>query len=163
MKFIKNPFKYTKEFKSNETIMICYSTENVTKETLKKLGFTVPLVINEKIIPSISFNNKTKDNIKGEYIARLDLPRIDLYYESTHGYVDGKKFTIKNKKRKIGVARQYDHKEPYNISLSIKEYDNEFYICTNPMKNAEENKDVLKFAMNLMLSIFGDFTIKSEH
>ena len=158
-KVVINPFRYTQDFKAGEKIAICLPIEDVPEAHLGEIGFSLPLQINESVVPTYGLNQKTIDNCDGEIVLRKDLPLEPYYVETPYTVTDwgGYEHSGVNYIRRERYQREY--KDAFNISLSICKAKDKLYVSAPPITLSEENKEKIKFTMNLMLSLFGDFVV----
>lgn len=161
MKYIINVDKYIYKCKNNK-IVIAKVVKEEDLSILEKIGFSSPLTFNESITPRASYNKLTLENVNGKEIIRKDLPRDEEYVQSVHWKrIDwgGYEHEGDNLVTRFRYRREYSSAFNEKLNL-IKNSEGETIICSNPFLT--EDKQRIKFVINLFLSIFGEFEVLDE-
>ena len=83
MKYIINVDKYIYQYKDKK-IVIAKIIQEEDLSILENIGFSVPLVFNERITHKSDYNKLTCENVNGKEIIRKDLPRDEEYVQVVH-------------------------------------------------------------------------------
>lgn len=161
MEYIKNVDKYLNPYKNLDKITIAKVVKQEDLPILQKLGFTIPLVQNEAIVPN-PINRLTLENIEGKCIIRKDLSQDEPYEQTIHWKtVDWGGHEHYGYSTIIRYRYRREYAQAFNVEFIIrKNSKEEYYVCSNIINVAE--KDKIKFIINLFLSIFRDFLILDE-
>ncbi len=160
MKKIIKPFNHTKEYSFGEDIVIGVNLREEEEVIAQNIGFSIPLVEGECVVPRYNINIKTKENIDGKAFLLRDLPKEPYYVELPWTAID----KWGNMHSGINIVTRYrfqkGYTEAYNIELIVsKKEDGRYIIHSNAIKLMIENEDKIKFIMNLFLSLFGRIEI----
>lgn len=164
MRHIRNIYKYLAKIQNNSSFYIAHYLEEHEIEILDKIGFSKEIIENEIIIPNSQFNFLTYENVNGKEIIRKDLPQDEKYYQYVHwktkdwGGYEHEGHTYVEKKR---YRREYTI--PFNTKIMLMKNENgQIYIISEMLKKDETNSELIKFVMNLFLSIFDDFVVLND-
>lgn len=158
MKRIICPKNYLTFVKDQNSFIVATRVKNCNSNLLEKLGFSIPLKVNESIKPN-PITGKTNENINGKIVVRKDLAPNEPYIRVFHWKCtdwngdEHEGFTTKVKYR---YPRQ--HLPAYNESMTIREdSQNELWICSDAL--SIDDLPRVKFVMNLFANTFHTFEI----
>ncbi len=161
MKHIINVDRYIYKCKDKK-IVIAKIVKEEDLPVLKKIGFSVPLIINESITPNSNYNKLTLENVNGKEIIRKDLPRDEEYVQSVHWKtIDWGGYEHEGDSLVTRLRYRREYCKAFNEKLNIlKNSEGHIIVCSNEF--TVENKERIKFVINLFLSIFGEFQVIDE-
>lgn len=157
-KRIRNVKNYLYEIKKDDNFSIGLIGLDGIEERLISIGFTSELNIGETVLPKIC-GPISRFNADGGYIKRRDLPK-EIYYisrEWTWKDYQGNEYS-----KIVTFSRERIHREPIsapNIELQIVEIDNHKILFASKLKKDEDNFDIAKHTINLLLELFGECDI----
>jgi len=155
MRFIRKIERYLpKEYKS-QNFYFYQKVENTS--ILKEVGFTVPFINGELIVPRVNYNKATEINSNGKEFTRRDLPK-DHYYVyhdfEAPNFGDSTKGTHQvTFERKIEKYKR-EFSTPYSLTLTLKIEDNNYYVCSEMVEYDQNDNDSLTLLFNIFRSIF---------
>lgn len=155
---IRSIENYLYEIKKDDDFSIGLIGLDGIKTRLVNVGFTPDLNIGETILPKIC-GPISRFNADGGYIKRKDLPKETYYISREWNWKDyqGNEYS-----KIVTFARERIHREPIpapNIELQIIEIDNEKVLLASKFKKKENNFDIAKHNINLLLELFGECDI----
>ena len=161
MKYIINVDKYIYKSKNNK-IVIAKMVKEEDRSILEKIGFSAPLTFNESITPKTNYNKLTLENVNGKEIIRRDLPRDEEYVQSVHWKrVDWGGYEHEGDRLVTRLRYRREYSLAFNEKLNlIKNNDGQILVCSNSLP--VDDKERIKFVINLFLSIFGEFQVVDE-
>ena len=161
MKYIINVDKYIYQYKDKKIVIVKIIQEE-DLSILENIGFSVPLVFNERITPKSDYNKLTCENVNGKEIIRKDLPRDEEYVQVVHWKtIDWGGYEHEGVSLVTKLRYRREYKKAFNENLSItKNSVGQTIVCSNQF--SVEDKDRIKFVINMFLSIFGEFQIVDE-
>lgn len=157
-KRIRNVENYIYEIKKNDSFSIGLIGLDGIKNKLINVGFTPDLKIGETVLPKIN-GPISRFNADGGYIKRPDLPK-EIYYISREWH--WKDYQGNQNSKIVTFSRERIHREPIsapNIELQIIEIENQKVLFASTIKKVENNFDITKHNINLLLELFGECDI----
>jgi len=155
---IINPSKYLKLFADGEAVRIGIIIDKPYEHIAVKLGFTYPFVAGEKLLPEARLSKSTYENAEGKYVKRTDLPKETLYRYFEWEWEDYAGNSYSNSKFIPYQRFPREFIPPLALELSLLQDDSgNLLIVTEPFAVVSANNHIFKLAMNLFLSLFGEF------
>lgn len=157
-KRIRSVEKYLFEIKKNDFLTIGLIGLDEIKNKLINVGFTSQLNVGETVLPKIC-GRISRFNADGGYKLRRDLPK-ETYYISREWH--WKDYQGNQYSKIISYARERIHREPIsapNIELQIIEIDGNKVLIASKIKKEEQNFELIRHTINLLLELFGECDI----
>lgn len=157
---VNNPWRYVSMFPMGSVIRVGVPAENYESSFLHDLGFTIPLVLGEKVLPDARVSKSAFENSEGKRVVRKDLPMevMERYWEWSWkdwqgtSYSDFKYIPYNRYVREI--------LQPELIELTIAQSPSgSLWIVSDEIVLNPDQHERLKLAFNLVLSIFKDFYV----
>ena len=150
--------KYLTDYDLNEELYISISLDDKDKEILSKYGFDQSSLEDKMIIPN-PINKSTTENVDGKWIVHKNLPKEKRTIERDYHIVDWHGNNHDGTCYQEVLCYQRTLIEPKEIGFNIE--NNIMYSAL--YVNNEENRDNIKCAINIILSILGRCEILNKN
>ncbi len=159
----RNISKKIKYFKQDEQYFICIDANEYLSK-LKELGFTIPLQIGERILPSSIYGIACKRNADGDEITHKDRPKETVYRQAEWRWTQ---FCGRYDREEMSKIVDIPYKryprtelEPFGVELVVtKGNDNKLFIVSGPFKNKEEEIKRSTNTVNMFIELFSECMI----
>lgn len=157
-KRIRNIENYLYEIKKDDFFSIGVVGLDGLNDKLINIGFTPELNIGETVLPKIC-GRISKFNADGGNILRRDLPKETYFISREWSWKDyqGNVYSKIVSFPRLRIHRE--HIPAPNIELQIIEIDGNKVLFASKLKKEEENFDIIKHIINLLLELFGECDI----
>lgn len=162
-KSVRNIEKYLESFEKGTVIRIGIEIDDkINGSLLSKIGFTVDLEVGERVLPSI-IGSKTRFNSNGGHILLRDQPKETYYIERDWTWEDWggnehSKIVYIPRKR---FVRQIIEAPSIELEL-IQNSKKDKFIVTDSLEYVDNNLNLIKHKVNVLLEIFGECQILKE-
>lgn len=158
-KYIISPFTHLTSYKDGDEIYIGINIKEDDLSIIEEMGFSIPLVEGECLLPSPRYGKPFFDNAEGRIsIHRNEEKEIAYSYrewdfKDWHGNWHSAATYIPYKRFPRTQA------PPLNIEMAIFNGDSneKILVTAGPIIKKQENEFVLKTSMNMFLSLFNRF------
>jgi len=157
-KSVRNMSKVVKIVGDKHHIRLAISVDELTKDTLLKLGFNSDLNTGDSLMPSV-LGKFSHFNVHGKEVIRKDLPKKKvsiMCYGTTRDWHGNEHSKVQT--RSINKYPR-EHVDAPSESLQIIEFNKKQYIATSELHLLDVNEDKNIHICNLMLECFNEFEI----
>ncbi|MBP0637994.1 hypothetical protein [Cupriavidus sp. AcVe19-6a] len=160
----RNITKYLKHLQPSELYMLGLPVDDEIAKRLAEMGFDIPLVPGQRLLPAARKGPACRRNAEGYHIVHRDQPKETAYrqVEWTWTQFVGR-YDTEEKSRIVDVPYQRyprTHVAPYSIELEIKvRADNQVFVVAGPFSNEEPQAVVATNTANMLRETLGGFEV----
>ncbi|WP_418119107.1 hypothetical protein [Variovorax sp. 350MFTsu5.1] len=164
----RNITKYLKHLQPSELYMLGLIVHPGVETRLKNLGFDVPLVPGQRVLPPARKGPACRRNAEGFDIIHRDRPKETAYRQVVWTWTQfaGRNHT-EEKSKVVDVPYQRyprTHVLPYSIELEVKvRADGQAYVVAGPFINDESSTIVATNSANMMREALGGFEVLDKN
>lgn len=166
-KKIRNVEKYFGHFQKGDRFSMGITDPDNFSNRIKRIGFSYPLIIGEKTLPSGSFGRISNFNANGKYLVKRNKPKETVYYqrewtrEEWAGYRQTRTVTDT-----VDIPYERYPREfvlPPSVELIVQAKEGKTFIIAETLTKGVTEESQIKHIANLFLEIFGEFAILDEN
>lgn len=160
----RNIAKYLKHLQPSESYLLGLPLDEDVEKWLVDLGFNVPLIPGQRILPPARKGPASRRNAEGYDIIHRDQPMETVYRQVEWHWTQfsGRHDTQEMSKIVDVPYRRYPrtHVEPYSVELEIKvRDDSKVFVVSGPFTNDETNSTVATNTANMLREALGGFEV----
>ena len=160
----RNITRYLDHLKPAELYMIGLAVDSDIELRLKNVGFDVPLVPGQRLLPSARKGPSSRRNAEGFDIVHRDQPMETAYRQVEWHWTQfvGRDDTEEMSKVVDVPYKRYPrtHVAPYSVELEIKvRSDGQIFVVAGPFVNEESNVTVATNTANMLRETLGAFEV----
>ncbi|WP_372523805.1 hypothetical protein [Sulfuricaulis sp.] len=153
--------KYLTHLKPGEEYWMGLPAE-IYVSTLKELGFSVPLIVGERLLPAASFGPACRRNALGDEIVHRDRPMETAYRQAEWHWTEFRgRYDTEDRSKIVDVPYERyprTHVPPHAVELEIRKSKNEVHVAVGPFVLAKDDDRATNTA-NVFIEIFGECVV----
>jgi hypothetical protein len=158
----RNIAKYLNHLQPGEFFVLGLAIHTDTQERLKELGFDLPLVPGQRLLPSASKGPASRRNAEGFDIVHRDQPMETAYRQvEWHWTQFAGRYGTEEMSKIVDVPYQRyprTHVAPYSVELEIKvRADGQAFVVAGPFVNSEAQLAAATNTANTLREVLGAF------
>lgn len=164
---IRSIEKYIRHIKRGEKYYIGLTLREANREILSSLGFHLPAIPGERVLPADIYGAATYKNAHGFEIVHRDKPKETAYRQMEWKWKEfrGRYDSIERSKIVEVPYKRYPRTQifPYAVELEIKESESgELLIIAGPFENIDTEIDIAVNTANMFHELFQDSYVYDE-
>lgn len=132
-----------------------------------KVGFTVPPVVGERLLPSGEFGIASRRNADGEEIVHKDQPLETHYRQREWTWKEFRgRYDYEEKSKIVEVPyKRYPRswKKPHGVELQVRTAPNDALVITaGPFRRADVDQELLLNSVHIFIELFGECSLVKQ-
>lgn len=163
----RNIAKYVKHLQASELYMLGLELDDTIEKRLEKLGFAIPLVPGQRLLPPVRNGAACRRNAEGYNIIHRDQPMETAYRQVEWHWTQfvGRNDTEEKSKIVDVPYKRYPrtHVAPYSVELEIKVRDDgKVFVVAGPFTNDQAHAVGATNTANVLREALGGFEVLSK-
>jgi len=158
---------HLKPFAPTQAFYVAFSGLEGRLADVAKVGFSVPLVAGERLLPSGSFGIASRRNADGEEIIHKDQPLETHYRQREWTWKEFRgRYDYQERTKIVDVPyKRYPRswKKPHGVELQIRTAPNgALVIAAGPFRSSETDQALLLNTVHMFVELFGECRLVKE-
>lgn len=164
----RNIAKYLNHLQPSELYMLGLGLDDDIEKRLAELGFDIPLVPGQRLLPSARKGPACRRNAEGYDIVHRDQPMETMYRQvEWHWTQFAGRYGTEEMSKIVDVPYQRyprTHVAPYSVELEIKVRDDgKVFVVTGPFTNDEAHVAIATNTANVLREALGGFEVLGKN
>ena len=158
---------HLKPFAPNQGFYVVFAGLEGRLADLTKVGFSVPPVAGERLLPTGEFGIASRRNADGEEIVHKDQPLETHYRQREWTWKEFRgRYDFEEKSKIVEVPyKRYPRswKQPHAVELQVRQAPNDALVITaGPFRRVDVDQDLLLNTVHVFIELFGECQLVKE-
>lgn len=166
-KKVRSLAAHLKPFAPNQGFYVVFAGLEGRRADVTKVGFTVPPVAGERLLPSGEFGIASRRNADGEEIVHKDQPLETHYRQREWTWKEFRgRYDYEEKSKIVEVPyKRYPRswKQPHGVELQVRTAPNDSLVITaGPFRSGDVDQELLLNTVHMFIELFGECRLVKE-